>query len=371
MGSSSGIRPTSSSGGIRAVKELRIGIVGAGRVVRERHLPGFRALPGVRIVGVCNQRRESAGRFIREFDIPRVYGTWEDLVEDAEIDAVVIGAWPNVHCPVTLAALDAGKHVLTQARMAMNAREAQRMLDRSRESPELTAMVVPSPYGLTGDAFLRQLIGEGFLGPLREVHVTGLSTELADPATPLSWRQMTKYSGFNMLTLGILHETALRWTPPVVKVLARASKLVPLRTNPETGQKERVGTPDSVHVLSTQKDGSVGVYHLSGVVLHDPTLRIALYGASGTLVYDLLRDEIRGARAGEPELRPLPIPDALRGGWRVEAEFVAAIRAGRPVTHTDFATGARYMQFTEAVARSSRHQQPVDLPLKEFSNPSM
>ena len=56
----------------------------------------------------------------------------------------------------------------------------------------------------------------------------------------------------------------------------------------------------------------------------------------------------------------MPIPDELRGGWQVEADFVAAIRGERPVTHTDFATGVRYMQFTEAVARSSRHQQPVD-----------
>ena len=52
-------------------------------------------------------------------------------------------------------------------------------------------------------------------------------------------------------------------------------------------------------------------------------------------------------------------------------ELVAAIREGRAVTHTDFLTGVRYMQFTEAVARSSRHQSPVTLPLKEFSNPSL
>ena len=58
----------------------------------------------------------------------------------------------------------------------------------------------------------------------------------------------------------------------------------------------------------------------------------------------------------------MPIPEELRGGWQVEADFIAAIRGERPVTHTDFATGVRYMQFTEAVARSSRHQSPVTLP---------
>src|SRR3954452_13105838 len=106
--------------------ELRIGVIGAGQITRKRHLPGFAAIPGVRVVGVCNLHRESTTRVSREFNIPKTYPGWENLVEDDEIDAVVIGAWPNLHCPVTLAAIGAGKHVLTQARMAMNSREAQR-----------------------------------------------------------------------------------------------------------------------------------------------------------------------------------------------------------------------------------------------------
>ena len=98
---------------------------------------------------------------------------------------------------------------------------------------------------------------------------------------------------------------------------------------------------------------------------------MALFGSEGTLVYDLKRDELRGARRLESDLRPIPIPEATRTHWQVEADFIAAIRGERPVTRTTFADGASYMQFTEAVARSSRHQSPVDLPLVEFSNPSL
>jgi predicted dehydrogenase len=351
--------------------EIRIAVVGAGDITRSRHLPGFRVIPGVRIVGVCNQRRESAGKVAREFGIPKVYGSWENVIEDSQVDAILIGTWPYFHCPVTLAAFDAGKHVLTEARMAMNSREAQRMYDRSKELPNLTAMIVPSPYGLTGDAYMRSLIASGFLGPLREVHVHGLTADLADPRTPLSWRQMTKYSGFNMLTLGILYETVLRWVPQANRVMAYASKIIPHRLDPETNQPARVGNPDSVQVLTTQEGGSIGVYRLSGVVHHGPGLGVAIYGAEGTLVYDLTRDEIRGAHLPDSTLAPMPIPPKLRGGWQVESDFIAAIRGQREVTHTNFATGVRYMQFTEAVARSSRHQQPVALPLKEFSNPSL
>ncbi len=310
-------------------------------------------------------------RIASEFDIPKVHGSWEELVADPNVDAVVIGAWPYLHCPVTLAAFDAGKHVLTQARMAMNAREAQRMLDRSLELPRLTAMIVPSPYGLAGDAFMRSLIASGYLGKLREVHVHSLSDVLADAETPMGWRQITKYSGFNMLTLGIVYETVLRWVAPATRVLAYASKVVRDRFDPEQGKRTKVGTPDSVQVVTTQSDGSCGVYRFSGVVWNDTSMGVALYGDEGTLIYDLLRDEIRGGKRGAGSLEPIPIPDSKRASWRVESDFIAAIRGERPVTRTDFTTGVRYMQFTEAVARSSRHQVPVTLPLREFSNPSL
>src|SRR5262249_50809409 len=123
--------------------------------------------------------------------------------------------------------------------------------------------------------------------------------------------------------------------------------------------------------LTGHEDGSVGVYRLSGVVHHGQGLGVTLYGSEGTIVYDLTNDEIYGARRGDADIEALPIPEKLRGGWQGEADFIAAIRGERPVTHTTFANGVRYMQFTEAVARSSRHQQPVLLPLREFSNPSL
>ncbi len=351
--------------------EIRIGIVGAGQVARTRHLPGFRDLPGVKIRGVCNLHRESSNRVAREFDIPKIYHSWEHLVEDPDIDAVVIGTWPYMHCPITLAALEAGKHVLTQARMAMNAREAQRMYDKSLEHPELTTMIVPSPYGLAGEKYVKSLIVGGFLGNLREVHVTGFSAGLADKDSPLSWRQVTKYSGFNMLNLGILYESVSRWASPVIQVRANASKLIPIRIDPETGRKARVGIADAVQVLTEHKDGSVGTYRVSGVIRHVQEMNVLLCGTRGTLSYDFQRDELQGAQHDANTLQPMPIPADMRGGWRVEADFVDAIRGERKVTHTSFHGGVHYMQFTEAVARSSRHQNPVTLPLKEFSNPSL
>src|SRR5215469_649961 len=107
---------------------LRVGLIGAGGNTRLRHIPGLRALPDVEIVAVVNRRSASTQAAAREFGIPRTFERWEELVAHPDIDAVVIGTWPYLHCAITLPALEAGKHVLTEARMAMNAAEAHRML---------------------------------------------------------------------------------------------------------------------------------------------------------------------------------------------------------------------------------------------------
>src|SRR5262249_37043607 len=130
---------------------IRIGLIGAGANTRSRHIPGLKAVEGVEIVAVCNRRPESSTAAAREFGIPRIHATWEDVARDPEIDAIVIGTWPYLHAPITLAALQAGKHVLTEARMAMNAREAHAMLEAARQHPKLVAQIVPSPFGLTAD----------------------------------------------------------------------------------------------------------------------------------------------------------------------------------------------------------------------------
>src|SRR5438093_1632277 len=135
-----------------ADQRLRIGLIGAGGNMRLRHIPGLRALAGVEIAAVCNRRPESTQAAAREFGIPHTFSRWEDLAADPTLDALVIGTWPNLHCPITLAALDAGKHVLTEARMSLNAAEARTMLAAARRHPRLVCQIVPSPFGLKGDA---------------------------------------------------------------------------------------------------------------------------------------------------------------------------------------------------------------------------
>jgi predicted dehydrogenase len=352
---------------------LRVGLIGAGANTRTRHIPGLLALPGVEIVAVCNRRLESTQAVAREYGIARAYEHWEQVVADPDVSAVVIGTWPYLHCPITLAALASGKHVLTEARLAMNAAEAHRMLAAARKNPRLVTQVVPSPFGLKGNEVTLDLIRSGFLGELREVHAYSFSAALADPAAPLSWRQDLALSGYNMLTLGIVHETLMRWVPPPVRVLAQVHAFLPSRIDPQSGVRRPVGTPDSVQVLAVLENGARATYHFSGVTPFGQGMGIHLYGTEGVLHYDLQTERIRGAslkhghRTGQAaELLEIPIPEERAGRWRVEEEFVEAILSGTPVRLTDFAAGVSYMEFTEAVARSAEQEEPVELPLAEF-----
>jgi predicted dehydrogenase len=346
-------------------KSLRIGLIGAGANTRARHIPGFRALPDLEIVAVCNRRPESTAAAAREFAIDRTYEQWQDLIGAPDIDAVVIGTWPYLHCPITLAALESGKHVLTEARLSMNADEAHRMLDASRRHTELVTQVVPSPYGLKGHDVMVELLQSGYLGRLREVYVYSFNAALADSAAPLSWRQDLALSGYNMLSLGIIHETLLRWLPPPVRVMAQVHAFIPTRIDPQSGVRRAVGTPDSVQVLAVLEDGARAVYQFSGVTPHGQGAGVWLYGTKAVLHYDLTTDRIRGG-SGSEALEEIPIPESKARRWQVEAEFVDSITRQAPVRFTDFATGVAYMEFTEAVARSAQEGTLVELPLADY-----
>src|SRR5215470_3901770 len=154
------------------MQTIRIGVVGAGGNTRLHHIPKLKKIAGVEIAAVVNRSRASSERVAQEFGIERVHERWQELVNDPGIDAVVIGTWPYLHCPVTLAALAAGKHVLTEARLATDAAEARRMLAAAREHPELVSMVVPSPFTLAIDGTVMDLIRDGYLGDVLSIQVS-------------------------------------------------------------------------------------------------------------------------------------------------------------------------------------------------------
>lgn len=340
---------------------LSIGIIGAGGIVRSRHLPGLRELPGVRVAAVCNRTRESGEAVAREWGIPEVMTDWRALVARGDLDAVLIGTWPYTHAEMSLAALEAGKHVFCQARMARDTAEARRMAAAAAARPKQVAMLCPPPAGMKGDHLVRRLIGEGFLGEPREVHATGFSAGNLDGSAPLHWRQNFELQGYNTLTLGMWIEVIHRWMGPHTRVSALLKTHTPTRVDPTAGTPVPVRTAESVAIAAELACGAIGCYHFSGVTRHAPHNTIQLYGTRGTILYDLETDQLTLASVDYPEPRVIEEPVPPRP-WTVEADFVRAIREGGPV-EPSFADGLLYMEFTEAVYRSAAEGRAVDLPL--------
>jgi predicted dehydrogenase len=344
------------------VLPLRIGVIGAGANTRERHLPGLLAQPNVQVVSVCNRSEESGARVAAEFGIPRVASDWREIVASSEVDAVCIGTWPNMHAEISIAALQAGKHVLTEARMARNWPEAQAMLKAAHAQPQLVAQIVPAPFSLPFDRTVLDWLADGRIGRVLEVHATCAHGRLADGRAPFGWRQDFELSGRNTLFLGIYYETVRRWLGrDPESVLADAAIFHPQRAD-ISGALRDVKIPDSITVLGRYEDGARLVLHCSGVEGGAPRNEMRINGTAGSFRADFDTYELWLAVGGGPE-QLIEIEPAKRGEWRVEADFVESIRGGAPVRLTDFATSERYMAFTEAVWDSwTRGGVRVELP---------
>ena len=340
-------------------QSIRIGVIGAGANTRGKHIPGFQAIPGVSVVAVCNRTRESGAAVAKEFGIPMVTEDWRAIVESPDIDAICIGTWPNLHGKLATAALRAGKHVLTEARMARNLAEAEMMHGEALARPNLVAQIVPAPMSLPFDATVIELLQSGALGSLREVLATATNDALADSALPLTWRQDFSLSGKNTLMMGIYYEMVLRWLGRgVTAVMADAAIFSKERKNRE-GVTQPTTVPESITILGTFAassvpalgDGARLVAHFSGVERSGARAEIRLNGSKGGLRLDLVKNELWFTREREAE-KLVQIAPEKRGGWRVEADFIDSIREGKPVRLTDFSSGVEYMRFTEAVWQS-------------------
>ena len=202
-----------------ANEPVRVGLIGAGRNTRDRHIPGFQQIAGVEIAAVANRTAESGRRVADQFNIPRVYDNWQELLEDESLDAVCIGTWPYMHRTLTLAALEKGKHVLCEARMASNAQEAHDMLNASRAKPDLVAQIVPSPMTFRVDNLIQRLVNDGYLGEPMAVEVQILGPDFVDASAPLHWRNNRDLSGYNILSMGIWYEAMIRWVGRATKRL--------------------------------------------------------------------------------------------------------------------------------------------------------
>ena len=129
------------------MQKLKIGIVGAGNIACSAHLPAYQECENAYPAAIADIDYERAKSAAEKFNIPRAYSSVEEMLADADIDAVDICTWNNAHAPVCIAAAEAGKHVLCEKPMAMSLADALAMEKAVKASGVTFMLAVPGRFG--------------------------------------------------------------------------------------------------------------------------------------------------------------------------------------------------------------------------------
>src|SRR5256712_10397991 len=326
--------------------KLRIGIVGAGNIVRTRHLPALKQNPDAEIVAVSNSTYESSEQFCKEHCPGATpMANWADLLAVPDLDIIWIGTPPYMHSAVTISALEAGKHVFCQARMAMDLAEAEAMLATTKRFPELVTMLCPPPFGMRVDLLVKKLLAENAIGTPHAVRLQSFTGVYLNPEVPAHWRQKIEISGLNVLTLGIYVEVMQRWLGNITGVFARGKILNAERRG------YHVIIPDMLNVLCVFENGAEGVLEFSGVHPGAPNDRLRIFGDRGPLLYDFTNERVRSVKYGGRAMEDLDVTKELATEWRVEDDFISAVKTkSRVRPRPRFEDGVRYMRGVQALA---------------------
>lgn len=147
-------------------RKLRIGIVGLGGIAQSAHIPAYQKIPDLcEIVAGCDVNEVVRTEAAQKFNIPHVYATYEEMFDKENLDAISICTPPKFHYGPAMAAMKKGISVLCEKPVAMNAQEAQEMVDAA-EKNHVTFMVA-FQYRFTAEAqTLKSYIQDGVLGDI-------------------------------------------------------------------------------------------------------------------------------------------------------------------------------------------------------------
>jgi predicted dehydrogenase len=147
------------------VKSIGIGIIGSGGIAQGAHLPAYKALADddVRVIAVADVRRETAEQAAKKFEVPHIYEDYRELLKRDDIDAVSVCTPNFMHKQPTIDALEAGKHVLVEKPLAINAAEGREMVAAARRTGRKLQAGLNNRFG-SGPQALKRFVEAGELG---------------------------------------------------------------------------------------------------------------------------------------------------------------------------------------------------------------
>ncbi|MFQ5860886.1 MAG: Gfo/Idh/MocA family protein [Dehalococcoidia bacterium] len=357
--------------------KVRVGVIGIGfgSVVQ---IPALQAHAETEVVAVCSARAERAREAAERFHIPHAFTDYHDLINHPEVDLVSVATPVDQHYPMALAALEAGKHVLCEKPLAMNAAEASALVEAA-EKAEVVHVVDHEFRFAPQRALAKELIQEGYLGDLRFAVI-----RLLFPLERSKWGWLVDASrGGGLLgAMGSHYIDSLRyWFGEVEAVSAFTAVNSPEKLDPETGQTRVSDADDTFAVQLRMCNGGWAAMAASLAIHVGSGVSIELYGSEGSLLLPQERNvnprvdgKLLGCRKGDTEFRELELPERLRPYAKVSGDLripsfmvlvdrlVEAIRGGKPVIPT-FVDGLRVQEVIDAVRQSSAQGTQVQLAL--------
>jgi len=154
-----------------ASRKIRIGIIGVGQIGKS-HLDNYTRVPGAELVAAADVNAAELRRVAEQYHIPHTYANFRELLKRKDLDAVDVCLHNNLHAPVTMAALEAGKHVYCEKPMAGSYVDAKAMLATAKRCRRKLSIQLSTLF-IKETRVAKLLIDEGRLGKLYHARSTG------------------------------------------------------------------------------------------------------------------------------------------------------------------------------------------------------
>ncbi len=351
-------------------ERIRTAVIGTSWWADGAHLPGLRARADVELVALCGRDEARLAQMAGKFGIPRAFTDYRRMLSEIRPEVVVVSTPNHLHAPMTLAALEAGAHVICEKPLALTAAEAATMLERA-EALRRRHLTFFSYRGMPGPRYVKRLIDSGYIGQPYHAQAAYLHGSWLDRSRLVEWKTTRAESGSGVLgDLGVHVIDMLQWwIGPIARVAGRLATFIAERPRAD-GSRVQVETDDATAFVAEFAGGGQATAQLSRVAAQRKNFqRFDLYGSEGTIVYAYDQPlahvgQVFGARFGEGDLKPLDIPPELGQGFAgqdtfpsvyraLTDPFFASLRAPGPTPAPNFADGLAAQKVVDAIARSS------------------
>ena len=180
------------------MKKVNWGVISTASIGLVEVIPAMQKGQYTQVTAIASRSLEKAQHAAQQLGIPKAYGAYDELLADPDIDAVYIPLPNHLHIPWSIKALEAGKHVLCEKPLGMDAGDARRLLEAARRYPSLKVMEAFMYRHHPQWKLAEQLVKGGEIGELRSIHAY-FNYYLPDPA---NIRNMADIGGGGMLDVG-------------------------------------------------------------------------------------------------------------------------------------------------------------------------